>query len=196
MPLLSHSSRTKGPGQTVAATGGSHCSPLQARSLPESSSTDSLATSQRGTYLKLSVASDLAAEPQTWCLPCNKYSQEKCIEQQMDLYAVFIDLTKAFHTVNEKTLWVILKKSWMPTQVQYTGQAVPWQHERTSTLQRGLHILLDISNGVKQGCVLAPVLFNLVFTQYSTMLWRTKLTAFYSTSVANFKRNSSLKLSS
>ena len=37
--------------------------------------------------------------------------QEKCIEQNMDLVAVFIDLTKAFDTVNRKALRVILP-SW------------------------------------------------------------------------------------
>ena len=36
--------------------------------------------------------------------------QEKCIEQNMNLVAVFIDLTKAFDTVNREALWVILSK--------------------------------------------------------------------------------------
>ena len=31
--------------------------------------------------------------------------QEKCIEQNMDLFAIFIDLTKAFDTVNREALW-------------------------------------------------------------------------------------------
>ncbi|KAK3777722.1 hypothetical protein RRG08_021832 [Elysia crispata] len=35
--------------------------------------------------------------------------QEKFREQNKDLYAVFIDLTKAFNTVNRKALWVILQ---------------------------------------------------------------------------------------
>ena len=33
--------------------------------------------------------------------------QEKCIEQNMALYSIFIDLTKAFDTVNKKAIWVI-----------------------------------------------------------------------------------------
>ena len=33
--------------------------------------------------------------------------QEKCLEQNMDLFAVFIDLTKAFNTVNREALWII-----------------------------------------------------------------------------------------
>ena len=34
--------------------------------------------------------------------------KEKCIEQQMDLYSVLIDLMKAFDTVNREALWTIL----------------------------------------------------------------------------------------
>ena len=36
--------------------------------------------------------------------------QEKCTEQNMWLYAVFVDLTKAFDTVNREALWAILRK--------------------------------------------------------------------------------------
>ena len=41
--------------------------------------------------------------------------QKKCIEQNMDLVAVFIDLTKAFDTVNREALWVVLSKLGCPT---------------------------------------------------------------------------------
>ena len=36
--------------------------------------------------------------------------QEKCREQHQDLYMAFIDLTKAFDTVDRKSLWNILGK--------------------------------------------------------------------------------------
>jgi len=36
--------------------------------------------------------------------------QEKCREQSHDLYLAFIDLTKAFDTVNRELLWQILRK--------------------------------------------------------------------------------------
>ena len=35
--------------------------------------------------------------------------QEKCIEQNMPLYSVFIDLTKAFDTVSREALWTVLE---------------------------------------------------------------------------------------
>jgi len=43
-----------------------------------------------------------------------KQIQEKCIEQNMPLYMVFVDFTKAFDTVNRSLLWTILKKIGCP----------------------------------------------------------------------------------
>ena len=40
--------------------------------------------------------------------------QEKCLEQRQDLYLLFIDLTKAFDTVNRPGLWSILSKLGCP----------------------------------------------------------------------------------
>ena len=91
--------------------------------------------------------------------------QEKCIEQQMDLYTVFIDLTKAFDTVNREALWSVLLKLGCP---QKFTQLVRLFHDNMTgqVLSNGEHShTFAISNGVKQGCVLAPVLFNLFFTQ-------------------------------
>jgi len=40
--------------------------------------------------------------------------QEKCKENQQDLYAVFIDLSKAFDSVHRPGLWAILSKIGCP----------------------------------------------------------------------------------
>ena len=90
--------------------------------------------------------------------------QEKCLEQQMDLYAVFIDLTKAFDTVNREALWTILGKFGCPRKFV---QIIRLFHDEMvgQVLHNGdASDPFKISNGVKQGCVLAPVLFNLFFT--------------------------------
>nr|KAG5705334.1 hypothetical protein BaRGS_011106 [Batillaria attramentaria] len=92
--------------------------------------------------------------------------QEKCTEQNMPLFSVFIDLTKAFDTVNRKALWTVLERIGCPQKfvkvIQLfhdgmTGQVL-------SSGNGGVTEAFEISNGVKQGCVLAPVLFNVFFT--------------------------------
>uniref|UniRef100_A0A5F8GJ83 Reverse transcriptase domain-containing protein n=1 Tax=Monodelphis domestica TaxID=13616 RepID=A0A5F8GJ83_MONDO len=91
--------------------------------------------------------------------------QEKCLEKNLSLYIVFVDLTKVFDTVNRDALRVILSKLGCPAKfvkliqlfhVDMTGEVL----SGGETSDR-----FNISNGVKQGCVLAPVLFNLYFTQ-------------------------------
>ena len=41
--------------------------------------------------------------------------QEKCQEQNVDLYMTFVDLTKAFDTVSCEGLWKIMAKFGCPT---------------------------------------------------------------------------------
>jgi len=91
--------------------------------------------------------------------------QEKCLEQNLNLYTVFIDLTKAFDTVNRDALWVILSKLGCPA--KFTKLIQLFHVDMTGEVLSGGEPSdrFSISNGVKQGCVLAPVLFNLFFTQ-------------------------------
>ena len=91
--------------------------------------------------------------------------QEKCIEQQMDLYAVFIGLTKAFDTVNREALWLILNKLGCPRKFSTLVRLFHDNMKGQVLSNRDFTNSFDISNGVKQGCVLAPMLFNLFFTQ-------------------------------
>ena len=90
--------------------------------------------------------------------------QEKCIEQNMDLVTVFIDPTKAFDTVNREALWVILFKLGCPT--KFVNLICQFHDDMTGQVisDGKASEPISISNGVKQECVLAPVLFNLFFT--------------------------------
>ena len=90
--------------------------------------------------------------------------QEKCQEQNKALYSTFVDLTKAFDTVSREGLWKIMAKFGCPA--------------RFIAIVRQFHegmmarVLDDgdtsndfaVTNGVKQGCVLAPTLFSMVFS--------------------------------
>uniref|UniRef100_A0A8C5PLD5 Reverse transcriptase n=1 Tax=Leptobrachium leishanense TaxID=445787 RepID=A0A8C5PLD5_9ANUR len=90
--------------------------------------------------------------------------QEKCQEQNRELYTTFVDLTKAFDTVSREGLWRIMSKFGCP--------------DRFILMVRQFHdgmtaCVLDdgdaskafpVTNGVKQGCVLAPTLFSIMFS--------------------------------
>ena len=87
---------------------------------------------------------------------------EKCCEQHQDLYLAFVNLTKAFDTVNRDLLWNILRKfGCSPTfiailQQFHTGMCaqVVMAGSQSSSF--------PVEVGVKQGCVLAPIIFNLL----------------------------------
>ena len=66
-------------------------------------------------YLRASVAfAPVVAQRSTDMIFSARQLQEKCQEQYKDLYLVFIDLTKAFDSVNRPGLWVILSKMGCP----------------------------------------------------------------------------------
>ena len=90
--------------------------------------------------------------------------QEKCQEQNVDLYTTFVYLTKAFDTVSRNVLWSIMSKFGCPDkfitlvrQFHDGMQAQVLDQGESSTP-------FPVTNGVKQGCVLAPTLFSMMFT--------------------------------
>ena len=91
-----------------------------------------------------------------------RQQQERCREQHQDLYMTFVDLTKAFDTVNRDLLRNILRKFGCPPtfiailQQFHTGmcaQAVMAGSQSSS---------FPVEAGVKQCCVLVPIIFNLL----------------------------------
>ena len=90
--------------------------------------------------------------------------QQKCREQHRHLFTAFVDLTKAFDTICREELWKFIAKYSIPEKFLAIVKSF---HE--GMLAR----ILDegessetflVRNGVKQGCVLAPILFSMVFS--------------------------------
>ncbi|BHF85225.1 hypothetical protein SprV_1002838800 [Sparganum proliferum] len=89
--------------------------------------------------------------------------QEKCQEMRTHLYSTFVDLTKAFDTVNREGLWKIMQKFGCPERfTQMVRQLHDGMMARV-TDNRAVSEAFAVTNGVKQGCVLAPTLFSLMF---------------------------------
>ena len=109
--------------------------------------------------------------------------QEKCQEQNVDLYKTFVDLTKAFDTVSRDGLWKIMAKFGCPSRLI---AMVPQFHDGMQA-----HVQNDgefskpfeVTNRVKQGCVLAPTLFSMMFSAMLMYAFRTVTLVFQSGTV-------------
>ena len=90
--------------------------------------------------------------------------QEKCKLQNQDLYLLFIDLTKAFDTVNREGLWCILEKAGCPT--HFVGIIRSFHDNMKASVREGSDKSppFGVTSGTKQGCVLAPTLFSIFFS--------------------------------
>lgn len=77
----------------------------------------------------------------------------------------FIDLTKAFNTVSREALWKILLKLGCPSKfVNVLRQLHNGMQAQVAT-NGEFSNAFPIKNGVKQGCVVAPILFGIFFAQ-------------------------------
>ena len=89
---------------------------------------------------------------------------EKAREYHHPIYACFINLKEAYDSVNRDALWHILHYSHqLPPKLLAIIRAL---HKNSSTAVKAYGKVSDkfpVTNGVRQGCVLAPALFNLYF---------------------------------
>ena len=94
--------------------------------------------------------------------------QETCQEQNVDLYMTFVDLTKAFDTVNREGLWKIMTKFGRPA--KFTAMVRQLHDCMLARIQNDGEFsgLFPLTNGVKQGCVLASTLFSMMFSALLT----------------------------
>ena len=92
---------------------------------------------------------------------CLRQLQEKCIEKDRPLYIVFVDFTKAFDTVGRTGLWQLLRKYGCPE--KFTTMIESLHTGMMVNVRNGGEVsdTFAITNGVKQGCVLAPTLFSI-----------------------------------
>ena len=94
--------------------------------------------------------------------------KEKYPEHNVDLYTTFTDLTKAFYTVSWEDLWKIMTKFGCPEhfikmvrQLHDGMQAQVLENSDSSTL-------FSVTSGVKQGYVMLPTLFSMMFAAMLT----------------------------
>ncbi len=94
------------------------------------------------------------------------------MEQSQDLYITFVDLTKAFNTVSKEGLWKIMSKFGCPDRfVKIIRQFYNGMMGRVFD-DGNASDPFQVSSGVKQGCILAPMLSSLMFLAMLTNAFR------------------------
>ena len=86
--------------------------------------------------------------------------EEKCWEQNKDLYMAFIDPTKAFNPTNREALGTVLSRFGCPANFITILRLL---HDKTTAIVLINEIETEpftIRTGVTQGCVIAPTLFT------------------------------------
>ena len=101
---------------------------------------------------------------------------EKTVEHQSQLYSVFVDLKKAYNSIPRLALWRVLEKLGVPPTMLSLIKSL---HEGMTAQIRVTSNLTDsiaVCNGLRQGCTLAPTLFNLYFSAVMAS-WRSQSTS-------------------
>ncbi|VDL86887.1 unnamed protein product [Schistocephalus solidus] len=90
--------------------------------------------------------------------------QEKGQEMRTHLYTTFVDLTKAFDMVYRDGLWKVMQKFGCPEQFTHMVHQLHDRMTARVTDNGMVSEAFTVTNGVKQGCVLAPTLFSPMFS--------------------------------
>ena len=90
---------------------------------------------------------------------------KKAWEFHKNICFCFIDNTKAFDCVDHIKLWKILKEMGIPGHLTRLLRNLYVGQEATIRTGHGTTDWFQIGNGVRQGCILSPCLFNL-YSEY------------------------------
>ena len=88
-----------------------------------------------------------------------RWLQELARKKQFPLYVCFIDLTKAYYSVDRTLLWTVLARFGVPQNMISVIRQFHDGMRGCVELARGF----AVEQGLRQGCVLAPLLFNIFF---------------------------------
>ena len=95
---------------------------------------------------------------------CAKQLIEKTLEHEDTLYLTFVDLRKAYDSVPRAAMWRVLEKYGFPPRMVSLIRS--FHEDMTAELRVQGEVLegdVEVTNGLRQGCTMAPTLFNLFF---------------------------------
>ena len=97
---------------------------------------------------------------------------QKAREFQKNIYFCFIDYAKAFDCVDDNKLWKSLQEMGIPDHLTCLLRNLYASQEATVRTGRGTKDWFQIGEGIYQGCILSPCLFNL-YAEYT--MWNAGL---------------------
>ena len=86
---------------------------------------------------------------------------EKSWEHKTKSFLSFIDLKKAYDLVPRDAMWLALRKLGVPEKTVQLIRSFHSGMEANICVEGELLEEISVENGVRQGCCIAPVLFNL-----------------------------------
>ncbi|XP_065189675.1 uncharacterized protein LOC135820285 [Sycon ciliatum] len=98
---------------------------------------------------------------------------EKAIEHDTPLYVIFVDLKKAYDSIPREALWLVLGKLGIPPTLLSLIRSLHVGMRARVRISGRLTEDIYVNNGLRQGCTLAPTLFNLYFAAVMSS-WRSR----------------------
>lgn len=96
---------------------------------------------------------------------------QKCRDQRKDVFACFIDYEKAFDRVQHKKLFEVLQRAGIDYRDIRILKNLYWNQTANVKISGKTTNNIKINRGVRQGCILSPLLFNL----YSDIIFKKAL---------------------
>ena len=97
------------------------------------------------------------------------FSIRQCIERRLrfgqSTIITFIDFAAAFDSVHRDSMWKILQKCGIPQPIIDILINMYSNASSKVRTEDGVSSPFDITSGVRQGCVISPILFNIVLDQ-------------------------------
>ncbi len=88
---------------------------------------------------------------------------EKAREHNTKLFMLIVDLRKAYDSIARPALWVVLQKYGIPPVLVKLIQSLHDDMIAEVTVDGGTTPEIKVTNGLRQGCTIAPTLFNMYF---------------------------------
>ena len=106
-------------------------------------------------------------------LYCARQLVEKTYEHNTKMFLLFVDLRKAYDSVPRQAMWKTLRKYGVPPVMVEVIKSLHDNMKAEVMVNGDTSPPIQVNNGLRQGCTIAPTLFNLYFNLVIEQ-WREK----------------------